>query len=53
MVASGKLAQLQLKPGKTATHPTRGQTGDLYVDRSARLWFCQAGGATATWVQIA
>ena len=33
-----------------ATHPTGGKAGDLYVDKTARLWFCKAGGATATWV---
>ena len=53
VVASGKLAQLQLTPGKQATHPKRGEAGDLFVDKSARLWFCKVGGGTATWVQVA
>ena len=53
IVAAGKVAPLQLKPSKSASHPTRGQTGDLFVDKTGRLWFCQAGGATATWKQLA
>ncbi len=47
---AGKLAQLQLAPANTATHPTSGSAGDLYVDRSKRLWFCKGG---TRWVQIA
>jgi hypothetical protein len=53
IVASGKVAPLQLKPSKSASRPTRGETGDLFVDKTGRLWFCQVGGATATWKQIA
>jgi hypothetical protein len=53
IVSSGKLAQLQLTPGKQASHPKAGDAGDLFVDKSARLWFCKVGGATATWKQIA
>jgi hypothetical protein len=49
---AGKPAQIQLIPGTGATHPTAGKAGDLYVDKTARLWFCKAGGATATWVMI-
>jgi hypothetical protein len=49
---SGKAAQIQLIAGTGATHPTSGKTGDLYVDKTARLWFCKAGGTTATWVKI-
>jgi hypothetical protein len=51
-VFSGKAAQAKLVPGTTASHPTSGQTGDLYVDASARLWFCTVGGTTATWKQV-
>ncbi len=46
----GKLAQLQLAPANTATHPTTGAAGDLYVDRSKRLWFCKGG---TNWIQVA
>jgi hypothetical protein len=49
---TGKAAQVQLIPGTGATHPTSGKTGDLYVDKTARLWFCKVGGTTATWVKI-
>ena len=49
---SGKAAQIQLIAGTGATHLTSGKTGDLYVDKTARLWFCKAGGTTATWVKI-
>jgi hypothetical protein len=53
VVAAGKAAPLQLQPSKTASHPKRGEKGDLFVDKTGRLWFCNAGGGTATWVQIA
>lgn len=53
IVSSSKLAQLQLTPGKQTSHPKAGEAGDLFVDKSARLWFCKVGGATATWKQIA
>ena len=53
VVASGKQAQLQLTPGTQATHPKAGQTGDLFCDKSGRLWFCKVGGATATWARLA
>ncbi|HVN50479.1 MAG TPA: hypothetical protein VMT43_03555, partial [Acidimicrobiales bacterium] len=53
VVASGAAAPLQLTPGSASTHPTAGQTGDLYVDASARLWYCRSGGTTATWAQLA
>jgi hypothetical protein len=52
-VLSGGAAPAQLVPSSTATtHPTSGQTGDLFVDKTARLWFCTAGGTTATWKQV-
>jgi hypothetical protein len=49
---SGVAAQIQLSPGSASTHPTSGATGDLYVDSTARLWFCTAGGSPATWKQV-
>ncbi len=48
--AAGKLAQLRLQPATAATHPTSGAAGDLFVDRSKRLWFCKGG---TRWVQVA
>lgn len=52
-VFAGAAAQLRLTPGTLASHPKSGQAGDLYADKTGRLWFCKAGGATATWHQIA
>jgi hypothetical protein len=49
-VVAGKKAQLKLAPSAALTHPTSGQMGDLFVDKSGRLWFCK--GAT-TWKQLA
>jgi hypothetical protein len=46
----GRYAQINLVPGLGATHPTSGTSGDFYVDRFARLWFCRNG---TSWVQIA
>jgi hypothetical protein len=51
-VLAGGAAQVQLTPRSASTHPTSGQAGDLYVDSSARLWFCTAGGTSATWQQV-
>ena len=39
-------------PGAGSTHPTSGEAGDLYVDKTLRLWFCTVGGTTATWKQV-
>ena len=52
MFTTGTVAQIQLVPGTEASHPTGGKAGDMYVDKSARLWFCKAGGTTATWAQV-
>jgi len=52
-VFKGAAAQVQLLPGANSTHPKGGQQGDLYADKTGRLWFCKKGGATATWAQIA
>jgi hypothetical protein len=49
-VFHGGKAQLKLSPSSASTHPTRGQRGDLFVDKTGRLWFCK--GKT-TWKQLA
>ena len=46
----GKAAQVQLLPSSATTHPTSGQRGDLFVDKSGRLWFCKGA---STWKQLA
>jgi len=50
---SGALAQVHLAPGSSASHPGTGETGDLYCDRSGRLWFCKTGGTHPTWKRLA
>jgi hypothetical protein len=52
-VFSGGPAQVQLVPGTGASHPKDGKRGDLYADKTGRLWFCKKSGTTATWHQIA
>jgi hypothetical protein len=52
-VFSGGAAQVHLVPGSNLTHPKGGKRGDLYADKTGRLWFCKKGGTTATWHQIA
>ncbi len=47
------VAQIQLKPSTAGNHPTAGQRGDLFVDSTGRLWFCQATGNPGTWTQVA
>lgn len=50
----GTKANINLRPvPAAASHPTPGTTGDLFVDRTGRLWYCRAGGNPATWVQLA
>jgi hypothetical protein len=49
-VFTGPRAQVKLTPDTSASHPHRGQAGDLFVDKSHRLWFCKGG---TTWKQIA
>jgi hypothetical protein len=49
VVASGDTAQVQLIPGSGATHPASGAAGDIYVDSTARAWFCQGG---TSWIQL-
>jgi hypothetical protein len=46
---SGGLAQLKLVPSSDATHPNSGQAGDLFLDKSHRLWLCKGG---STWAQL-
>ena len=46
----GDLAQVQLVPSSASTHPTTGTRGDLFADKSGRLWFCKGG---TTWRQLA
>ena len=53
---SGGAANARLTPAAAGTHPTTGKAGDLFVDSSVRLWFCQkssTGAAAAVWKQIA
>jgi hypothetical protein len=49
----GARAAVQLIPSSATAAPTDGETGDLLVDATGRLWFCKQGGTTATWVQLA
>jgi hypothetical protein len=49
-VFSGGVAAIQLVASSAATHPAGGSAGDLFVDSTARLWFCKGG---TTWVELA
>ena len=49
-IFKGNVAQLRLVPSAATTHPSSGQIGDLFVDKSGRLWFCKGG---TTWKQVA
>ena len=40
----------RLSPSTAASHPDSGAAGDLFVDKTGRLWFCKGG---ATWKQLA
>jgi hypothetical protein len=52
-IFEGTDANLTLTPAAdAATHPTAGQTGSLFVDRTGRLWYCRTGGDPATWIQL-
>lgn len=46
----GGAAAVQLQPSTASTHPTSGQAGDLVVDSTYRLWYCQG---TTKWKQLA
>lgn len=45
----GKKAQIRLEPSTTVTHPSSGDAGDIFLDKSKRLWLCKGG---TTWVRI-
>ena len=47
---AGGRAQARLVPSSLARHPNSGARGDLFVDKSGRLWFCKGG---STWKQLA
>jgi hypothetical protein len=49
---AGKTASVRLVPSNAATHPANGRTGDLFVDNTGRLWYCQQGGNPSVWKQI-
>jgi len=49
-VIVSNVAHMRLVPSAKTTHPTSGATGDLFVDKSRRLWFCKGG---TTWKQLA
>ena len=46
----GPKAQIRLDPASASTHPASGSAGDLFVDKSKRLWFCRGG---SKWVRLA
>ncbi len=53
---SGGAAAFQILPSAAATHPTTGKVGDVFLDKSARLWLCQkasSGSTAAVWKQLA
>ena len=45
----GNVAQLRLKPSDSQSHPPAGLAGDLFLDRSRRLWLCKGG---STWARL-
>ena len=45
----GKKAQIRLEPATTTTHPASGDAGDIYLDKSKRLWLCKGG---TSWVRL-
>jgi hypothetical protein len=49
-VFSGQKAQVRLLPSADTTRPASGARGDLFVDKSGRLWFCKGG---TNWKQLA
>jgi hypothetical protein len=50
-VFAGGAAQVHLNPGGSS-HPRSGEMGDLYADKSGRLWYCTKSGSRASWKQI-
>jgi len=49
-IFGGAKAPLLLLPSGAASHPARGDRGDLVVDKTGRLWFCKGG---SHWKQLA
>jgi hypothetical protein len=49
-VFSGRAAQVRLEPSGATSHPVNGKRGDLFVDRSGRLWYCKG---SSNWIQLA
>lgn len=47
---TGKTAQVRLVAPGASSHPASGVKGDLFVDKSGRLWFCEGG---SSWTQLA
>ena len=45
----GAKAQIRLDPSTATTHPNSGQAGDIFVDKSKRVWFCKG---TTNWVRL-
>jgi hypothetical protein len=43
VVAAGTKAQLRLVPSTASSHPSSGSAGDLFLDKSKRLWLCTGG----------
>jgi hypothetical protein len=44
LTVQNDMAQLELVPAANAnSHPVSGKAGQLFVDKQARLWFCQGG----------
>jgi hypothetical protein len=53
---AGGAASVRLVPGAAPTHPSTGKAGDLFVDSTARLWYCQKASTAsipAVWKQLA
>jgi hypothetical protein len=44
------VAQVRMVPSRRASHPTKGLSGDFFVDAKNRLWFCSGG---TTWTRLA
>jgi hypothetical protein len=47
---TGQKAQIYLVPSTASSHPASGSPGQLFVDKSKRLWYCTG---TSTWLQLA
>jgi len=45
----GKAAQVRLVPSAAASHPSSGAAGDIFLDKSKRLWLCKGG---TNWVRL-